>query len=105
LKNLDEQFKDEGIDIPYPTSVEINTETVAKSKNRRKNTSIRMARMQMIKEDKQLAKERASAKSEIENITEKLNDPELDRTEKQAFEEEIRELNKILGMFEAGGDD
>ena len=64
-----------------------------------------MARMQMIKEDKQLAKERAAAKDEIENINERLKATDLEKKERAMLEEDLRELNSVLSMFEAGGDD
>jgi hypothetical protein len=59
----------------------------------------------MIKEDKKLVKERAGAKEEIESITEKLNGEDLDRKERNLLEEDLRALNSILSMFEAGSDD
>ena len=59
----------------------------------------------MIKEDKKLLEERAAAKIEGDIITQKLKDPDLDRKEKQMLEDDLNELNKVLGMFEAGGDD
>ena len=105
LKNLDEQFKDEGIEIPYPTVVEINEESESHSDQRGKKASVRVARLQMIKEDKKLLEERAAAKIEVDMITQKLKDPDLDRKEKQMLEDDLNELNKVLGMFEAGGDD
>ena len=105
LKNLDEQFKDEGIEIPYPTVVEINEESESYSDQRGKKASVRVARLQMIKEDKKLLEERAAAKIEVDIITQKLKDPNLDRKEKQMLEEDLNELNKVLGMFEAGGDE
>ena len=105
LKNLDEQFKDEGIEIPYPTVVEINEESESYSDQRGKKASVRVARLQMIKEDKKLLEERAAAKIEVDIITQKLKDPDLDRKEKQMLEDDLNELNKVLGMFEAGGDD
>ena len=105
LKNLDEQFKNEGIEIPYPTVVEINEESESYSDQRGKKASVRVARLQMIKEDKKLLEERAAAKIEVDIITQKLKDPDLDRKEKQMLEEDLNELNKVLGMFEAGGDD
>ena len=105
LKNLDEQFKDEGIEIPYPTVVESNEESESYSDQRGKKASVRVARLQMIKEDKKLLEERAAAKIEVDIITQKLKDPNLDRKEKQMLEEDLNELNKVLGMFEAGGDD
>ena len=105
LKNLDENFKEEGIEIPYPTAVEIDSEKVISKDTRHKKTSVRIARLQMIKEDKKLVKERAGAKEEIESITEKLNGEDLDRKERNLLEEDLRALNSILSMFEAGSDD
>ena len=105
LKNVDENFKREGIDIPYPTAVEIATQSTPSVNTHRKKTSVRMARMQMIKEDKQLARERASAKEEIEEIVERLNDVDLAKKERNLLEEDLRALNSILSMFEAGSDD
>lgn len=104
LKNIDEKFDEEGIEIPYPKSVEIKgNEDTAYNKNHKK-ASVRMAKLQMVKEDKQLAKERARAKEEIEVINEKLKDPDLDNKEKQLLEDDLRELQRVLGMFEAGED-
>ncbi len=104
LKNIDEKFDEEGIEIPYPKSVEIRgNEDIAYNKNHKK-ASVRMAKLQMVKEDKQLAKERARAKEEIEVINEKLKDPDLDNKEKQMLEDDLRELQRVLGMFEAGED-
>jgi small-conductance mechanosensitive channel len=105
LKNLDEEFKREGIEIPYPTVVKINEESEATTINRHKKASVRVARLQMIKEDKKLQEERAAAKDEIESISQSLNDPDLDQKEKQILEEDLKELNRVLGMFEVGGDD
>ncbi len=105
LKNVDENFKREGIAIPYPTAVEITTQSTPSVNTHRKKTSVRMARMQMIKEDKQLARERASAKEEIEEIVERLKDVDLAKKERSMLEEDLRELNSVLSMFEAGSDD
>lgn len=105
LKNLDEQFKKEGIEIPYPTAVEIVAESESSTNQRHKKISVRMARLQMVKEDNLLAKERTAAKGEIEVITEKLKHPELDSKERSMLEDDLRELNSVLSMFEAGGDD
>jgi hypothetical protein len=105
LKNVDENFKREGIEIPYPTAVEIATQSTPSVNTHRKKTSVRMARMQMIKEDKQLARERASAKGEIEEIAERLKGGDLAKKERAMLEEDLRELNSVLSMFEAGSDD
>lgn len=105
LKNLDENFRREGIDIPYPTKFQITAQSAPSVNTHRKKTSVRTARMKMIKEDKQLAKERASAKIEIENITERLKGSDLDKEERVMLEEDLRELNSVLSMFGAGGED
>ena len=105
LKNIDEKFKAEGIEIPFPTSVEISGKASPGFNKNHKNASVRKARLQMVKEDKQLNKERAAAKEEIESITEKLKDPDLDKKTRAVLEEDLRELNSLLSMFEAGGDD
>ena len=97
--------RSEGIEIPFPTSVEISGKASAGFNKNHKNASVRKARLQMVKEDKQLNKERAAAKEEIEIITEKLKDPDLDKKTKALLEEDLRELNSLLSMFEAGGDD
>ena len=60
--------------------------------------SITKAKLQMVKEDKQLAKERARAKEEIEVINEKLKDPDLDGKEKQTLEEDLRELVQSISL-------
>ena len=102
LKNIAERFAKEGIGIPFPTAVEISSDNKESYNKQRKATNVRRARLQMIKEDKALERERAQAKWEIEAITEKLKDPELDRNERSMLEESLRELNRVLSMFEAG---
>ena len=105
LKNVDERFTSEGIEIPFPTAVEISAKQTVTTNKTHKNVNIRKARLQMVKEDKQLNKERAAAKEEIESINEKLKDPDIDKKTRNMLEEDLRELNSILSMFEAGGDD
>lgn len=102
FKNVAERFEAEGIGIPFPTAVEIGATHKESYNKQRKATNVRRARLQMIKEDKALERERAEAKWEIEAITEKLKDPELGRTEREGLEDSLRELNRVLSMFEAG---
>ena len=101
-KNIAEIFAKEGIGIPFPTAVEIASDHRESYNKQRKATNVRRARLQMIKEDKALERERAEAKWEIEAITERLKDPELERKEKAALEDSLREINRVLSMFEAG---
>ncbi len=101
LKNIDQKFTIEGIEIPYPTNVEIVSKNEMTYNKRHKSASIRKARLQMTKEDEELAKERAAAKEEIELINEKLNDPELSKSDKTMLEQDLKELKTVLSMFEA----
>ena len=103
LKNIDEKFDSEGIEIPYPKSVELK-EDGSTSISRRKTTAVRLAKLQMIKEDKQLEKERAAAKEDIEKINLRLKDPDLSKKDKAALEQDLIELKSVLSMFEAGDD-
>ena len=103
LKNVDEKFDSEGIEIPYPKSVELK-EDGSTSISRRKTTAVRLAKLQMIKEDKQLEKERAAAKEDIEKINLRLKDPDLSKKDKAALEQDLIELKSVLSMFEAGDD-
>lgn len=103
LKNLDEKFDKEGIEIPYPKSVELK-EDGGVSVSRRKSTAVRLAKLQMIKEDKQLEKERAAAKEDVEKINLRLKDPDLSKKDKAALEQDLVELKSVLSMFEAGDD-
>ena len=103
LKNLDEKFDKEGIEIPYPKSVELK-EDGGVSVSRRKSTAVRLAKLQMVKEDKQLEKERAAAKEDIEKINLRLKDPDLSKKDKAALEQDLVELKSVLSMFEAGDD-
>ena len=105
LKNIDEKFSEEGIEIPFPTAVEIVGKQSSTFNKNHKSASVRKARLQMVKEDKQLNKERVAAKEEIEIINQRLKEPELDKKERNLLEEDLRDLNSMLSMFEAGGDD
>ena len=103
LKNLDEKFKTEGNEIPNPKSVELK-EDGSTTITRRKSTAVRLAKLQMVKEDKQLEKERAAAKEDIEKINLRLKDPDLSKKDKAALEQDLIELKSVLSMFEAGDD-
>jgi len=102
FKTIDERFGQEGIGIPFPTAVEIGATHTETYDRQRKSTNVRRARLQMIKEDKALQRERAEAKWEIEAINERLKDPEIPQKERKDLEDALRELNRVLSMFEAG---
>jgi len=104
LKSIDESFREEGIGIPFPTRLNISKEHKSTINVRKKDASVRLARMQMIKEDKKLREERESARRELELIKERLKDIELDKAERVLLEDTSRELARIISMFEAGED-
>ena len=101
LKNVDEVFDVEGIEIPYPKSVELKEDGQEKV-SRRKSTAVRLAKLQMVKEDKQLEAQRTAAKEDIERINLRLKEPDISAKEKAALEKDLMELNSVLSMFEAG---
>lgn len=101
LKNVDEVFDVEGIEIPYPKSVELK-ESGDEKVSRRKSTAVRLAKLQMVKEDKQLEAQRSAAKEDIERINLRLKEPDITAKEKAALEKDLMELNSVLSMFEAG---
>ena len=101
LKNVDEVFDVEGIEIPYPKSVELKEDGTEKV-TRRKSTAVRLAKLQMVKEDKQLEAQRTAAKEDIERINLRLKEPDITAKEKAALEKDLMELNSVLSMFEAG---
>ncbi len=58
LKSIDERFSEEGIGIPYPTSLQINKEFQATIDSRKKNESVANAKKQMIKEEMKMQEAR-----------------------------------------------
>ena len=113
LKSIDERFEDEGIVIPFPTSIElhgsssIKEELDAKSqeqKKLRKASRQRISRIQMGKEEKKLREERENAKIELDLIKNRLKDPELSGRDRKALENDARELENLLSVFDYDDD-
>lgn len=96
LRNIDARFTDEGINIPYPTSVELSESVYTQAAA----TKQRAATRQMVKERKDLADEREAAKANLEVINEKLKDVNLDKKTKGELEEEARRLETVINMFD-----
>jgi small-conductance mechanosensitive channel len=113
LKTVDERFEDEGIVIPYPTSIELHGSSFedqkddAKAKEQkalRKASRQRISRIQMGKEEKKLREERENAKAELELIQNRLKDPEITGKDRKALENDARELDNLLAMFDYDDD-
>ena len=99
LRTIDSKFSDEGINIPYPTSVELTESVYVQAEEaRQKAASKRMQR-----EEKKHLAEREEAKEKLDGIQEKLKDVNLDAKKKAELEEEARKLETTINMFESGG--
>ncbi len=99
LRTIDSRFSDEGINIPYPTSVELTESVYVQAEEaRQKAASKRMQR-----EEKKHLAEREEAKEKLDGIQEKLKDVNLDAKKKAELEEEARKLEAAINMFESGG--
>ena len=57
----------------------------------------------MVQERKKLDESRLNARAEIEDINEKLKDPDLSKKDRPALEERQRELNTLLSQFDRDG--
>ena len=99
LRNIDERFGRENINIPFPTSVELSDSIYEQAEV----TKQRTAKRKMVQERKKLDESRLNARSEIEEINEKLKDPDLSKKDRTALEDRQRELNTLLSQFDRDG--
>ena len=99
LRNIDERFGKENINIPFPTSVELSDSVYEQAEV----TKQRSAKRKMVQERKKLDESRVNARNEIDEISEKLKDAELSKKDRNALEERQRELNTILSQFDRDG--
>ncbi|MGB1437944.1 MAG: mechanosensitive ion channel domain-containing protein [Candidatus Poseidoniaceae archaeon] len=99
LRNIDERFGKENINIPFPTSVELSDSVYEQAEV----TKQRSAKRKMVQERKKLDESRTNARNEIEEINEKLKDAELSKKDRNALEERQRELNTLLSQFDRDG--
>ena len=99
LRNIDERFGKENINIPFPTSVELSDSVYEQAEV----TKQRTAKRKMVQERKKLDESRTNARNEIEEINEKLKDAELSKKDRAALEERQRELNSLLSQFDRDG--
>ncbi len=98
LRTIDSSFSDEGINIPYPTSVELTESIYTQAEKVRQEAAVR----RMKQEEKRHLGEREEAKLSFEKIQEQLKDVNLDAKIKAKLEEESRALEIIINMFESG---
>ena len=96
LRNIDERFGKENINIPFPTSVELSDSVYTQAEV----TKQRTAKRKMVQERKKLEESRNNARVELEQITEKLKDPDIPKKERNEIEERQRELLNMLAQFD-----
>ena len=100
LRNVDERFGNENINIPFPTSVELSDSVYTQAEA----TTQRTAKRKMQRERRKLEKSRDDARAELETIAETLKDPDLPKKERTAMEERQREVLNLLAMFDTDDD-
>ena len=100
LRNVDERFGNENINIPFPTSVELSDSIYTQAEA----TTQRTAKRKMQRERRKLEKSRDDARAELETIAETLKDPDLPKKERTAMEERQREVLNLLAMFDTDDD-
>ena len=99
LRNIDERFGKENINIPFPTSVELADSVYEQAEV----TKQRSAKRKMVQERKKMDESRINARNELEDIAEKLKDVDLTKKDKTQLEERQRELNTLLSQFDHDG--
>ncbi|MGB1985830.1 MAG: mechanosensitive ion channel domain-containing protein [Candidatus Poseidoniaceae archaeon] len=99
LRNIDERFGKENINIPFPTSVELSDSVYEQAEV----TKQRTAKRKMVQERKKLDESRTNARNELEEISVQLKDAELSKKDRAALEERQRELNSLLSQFDRDG--
>ena len=99
LRNIDERFGKENINIPFPTSVELADSVYEQAEV----TKQRSAKRKMVQERKKMDESRINARNELEDIAEKLKDADLGKKDRNQIEERQRELNTLLSQFDHDG--
>ena len=100
LRNVDERFGKENINIPYPTSVELSDSVYTQAEA----TTQRTAKRKMQRERKKLQESRDSAREELDDIAENLKNPDIPKKDRNEMEERQRELLNLLAMFDTDDD-
>ena len=97
LRSIDSKFSDEGINIPYPTSVELSESVYVQAEEARQKAASR----RMEREEKKHLAEREEAKEKLDKIQEELKDVNIDAKKKAELEEEARKLETVINMFDS----
>lgn len=103
LQRVFERFDEEGIEIPFPTSVELKDSPANRSEasKKRKRSRQKKARVQMSKDEDFYLEERDTLKSSVENLENKLADTSLSSKDKDRIRDELSAMSTALERFDA----
>ena len=103
LQRVFQRFGEEGIQIPFPTSIELREQSTSSSEaaEKRKRARQNSARIQMSKDEKFYLEERDSLKSYVEELEKQASDTSLSSRERDRVRTEISKINKTLERFDA----
>ena len=103
LQRVFERFDEEGIEIPFPTSIELPElpKGGSEAAKKRKRARQKAARIQMSKDEKLYLEEREVIKAYVEDLEQQVSDTSLSSREKDQIRAEIATLSKTLERFDA----
>ena len=102
LRSIDENFKTEGINISYPTEVEIDVKGSGKEDSGKAERH-KIARKEMDKEDKRLLKDRENARKRLKELEEEILHANLSGEKVYDLEFEAQVLESELSTFDREG--
>jgi small-conductance mechanosensitive channel len=103
LQRVFQRFGEEGIHIPFPTSIELREQSTSGSEaaKKRKRARQNSARIQMSKDEKLYLEERDSLKAYVEELEKQVSDTTLSSRVRDRIRTEISQINKTLERFDA----
>jgi small-conductance mechanosensitive channel len=103
LQRVFERFEEEGIEIPFPTSIELPElpKSGTDAAKKRKRARQKAARIQMSKDEKYYLEERDTLKAYVEDLEKQATDTSLSSRERDRIRAEIAALSQTLERFDA----
>ena len=106
LREIDSAFRREGISIPYPVAVELQSKPspfpegdVGERMRRMKTTRQHVSRIKMLRDEAEMEEERESARIELEVLQARLAEGDTKKAEKERLEHDVRALESLLAQF------
>ena len=106
LREIDNAFSREGISIPYPVAVELQSKpspfpegNVGERMRRMKSTRQHVSRIKMLKNEAEMDEEREMARNELEVLQARLAEGDVKKAEKENLEHDVRALESLLAQF------